>query len=213
MPVSLKGARKRTPSSQATVAQVVPRSQVLLIEGASGPVWRVRAGAFRLERRTPEGASVVQIALAGDLLGVESLCGQPYACSAIALTDAWVEPDALLGQSREAALGQGFCQQQRQIYEMTLLRSGPVVGRLRHLLDLLARRADGAAQPLERSALPVLKDIAQIVLSAPETVCRELNRLLPARPRRPGRLVAVPWAAALVGSWGPQAPEGIALAR
>lgn len=193
----LKQAPSNREPGAAGTTRTVARAQALLLEGAVGPVWRVRTGAFRLERVTPDGASVVQIALAGDLIGVERLCDQAYVCSAVALTDAVVEPEPVDAAHREAMLSHGFRQQQRQLYEMTLLRSGPVVGRLRHLLDLLGRRAEGPTQPLERAALPVLKDIAQIVLSAPETVCRELNRLLPARARRGTRPV-VAWGAAAV---------------
>jgi hypothetical protein len=43
---------------------------------------------------------------------------------------------------------------------------------------------------LDRKALPALKDMAQIIDSTPETVCRELTRARPPRARQtdaPGR--------------------------
>ncbi|MCB1995936.1 MAG: hypothetical protein KDF67_08175, partial [Ottowia sp.] len=63
---------------------------------------------------------------------------------------------------------------------------------LRHLLALLA--PPGGA--LARQALPSLKVLAQIVDSAPETVCRELGHLFggdaprPPKPRKPRRALA-----------------------
>lgn len=158
----------------------VERGQTLLRAGATGPVWRVTQGAFCLEREARDGPGVVQLALPGDFVGVEALCQETYTCNVTALTGsmALVMGNVHLAQTR--LLAAVVRQQQRQTLDMTLLRSGPVVGRLRHLLSLLVPSADS---PLERTALPALKDMAQIVASTPETVCRELNRLLPARPR------------------------------
>ena len=42
----------------------------------------------------------------------------------------------------------------------------------------------GTGAGLSRRELPMLRDIAPIVNSTPETVCRELKRLVPAEPRR-----------------------------
>jgi CRP-like cAMP-binding protein len=49
----------------------IPRGQTLLQIGTAGTVWRVLTGAFRLERPTGGGQTVVHLALAGDLVGVE----------------------------------------------------------------------------------------------------------------------------------------------
>jgi hypothetical protein len=72
-------------------------------------------------------------------------------------------------------------QQQRRTHDMMKLRSGPVTERLSHFLKLLARNADGSECELDRRDLPVLKEIAAILDTATETVCRELNAFLPAR--------------------------------
>jgi hypothetical protein len=77
--------------------------------------------------------------------------------------------------------------------DMAPLRSGTVVARLQHLLELLGRRSDGDTVALDRKAMPRLKQTAQIIDTAAETVCREMKRLLPARPRRSPRSgLAVP---------------------
>jgi predicted component of type VI protein secretion system len=64
---------------------------------------------------------------------------------------------------------------------MMKLRGGPVTDRLAHFLKLLARDADGCERALDRRDLPILKEIASILDTATETVCRELNAFLPAR--------------------------------
>jgi CRP-like cAMP-binding protein len=161
------------------------RGQTLLRAGTLGTVWRVREGAFRLERPVREGQTVVHLALPGDLVGVEALCAAPYACTVTALSDSVVTPEALVGEAGLlATLSAVLLQQQRQSFDMARMRSGTVPMRLAHLLQLLARHAGGTAGDLERKALPSLKDMAQMIDATHETVCRELNRLLPARPRQ-----------------------------
>jgi hypothetical protein len=42
---------------------------------------------------------------------------------------------------------------------------------------------DGLEESIQRSDLPILNDIAKIIDSTVETVCRDLNDLIPARPQ------------------------------
>jgi hypothetical protein len=64
---------------------------------------------------------------------------------------------------------------------MMKLRGGSVTDRLAHFLKLLGRNVDGSERELDRRDLPVLREIASILDTATETVCRELNAFLPAR--------------------------------
>jgi CRP-like cAMP-binding protein len=160
----------------------IPRGQTLLQVGTAGTVWRVRQGAFRLERPAGDGQTVVHLALAGDLIGVEALCAEPYACTVTALVDSVATPEPMVGEAAlMATLAAAVLQHQRQSLDMALMRSGTAPVRLGHLLHLLARAFGVPAGGLERKALPALKDMAQIIDSTHETVCRELPRLLPAR--------------------------------
>ncbi len=162
----------------------IPRGQTLLQVGTAGTVWRVRQGAFRLERPAGDGQTVVHLALAGDLVGVEALCAEPYACTVTALVDSVATPEPMVGEAAlTARLAAAVLQQQRQSLDMALMRSGTAPVRLGHLLRLLARTFGVPSGGLERKALPALKDMAQIIDSTHETVCRELPRLLPARAR------------------------------
>jgi CRP-like cAMP-binding protein len=162
----------------------IPRGQTLLQAGTAGAVWRVQRGAFRLERPAGNGQTVVHLALAGDLVGVEALCAEPYACTVTALVDSVATPEPVVGEAALAAtLAAVILQQQRQSLDMALMRTGTAPVRLGHLLRLLARAFDVPSGGLERKALPALKDMAQIIDSTHETVCRELARALPAHAR------------------------------
>ena len=172
----------------------VGRGQNLLAAGGVGPVWRVAQGVFKLERQGQDGQILVQLAQAGDLIGVESLCAEPYAFTAVALVAAQAQPLASsLSLDRYTILTQGFLQQQRQTCDMHRLRTGPIVQRLAYLLTVLGKQADGRVLPVQRQELPTLKEMARVVDSTFETVCRELNTLLPER-KQPRLRVPSVWA-------------------
>ena len=181
----------------------IPRGQTLLQIGTAGTVWRVLTGAFRLERLTGGGQTVVHLALAGDLVGVEALCAEPYACTVTALVDSVATPEPMVGEAAlSATLAAALLQQQRQSLDMALMRSGTAPVRLGHLLCLLASGFGVPSGGLDRKALPALKDMAQIIDSTPETVCRELTRALPALARQ----TPAPAPSAWLGAVMPFAP-------
>ena len=171
----------------------VSRGQSLLAAGGVGPVWRVTQGVFKLERHGQDGQILVQLAQAGDLIGMESLCAEPYAFTAVALVAAQAKPLAA-GQDldRYTTMTQGFLQQQRQTCDMHRLRTGSIVQRLAYLLTVLGKQADGRVLPVLRKELPTLKEMARVVDSTFETVCRELNTLLPER-RQPRTVAPTVW--------------------
>ena len=171
-------------SSSLSSPMAVQRGDVIFAAHSTGPVWRVLSGAFRLDCPTGAGESLVNLALPGDWIGVEALCGAPYTCTVTALVDSEVQAEVMVNLPRMEALAAVLRQQQRQMMDMVPLRSGSVVSRLTHLLGLLARRCDGEVASLSRGDMPRLKQTAQIIDTAVETVCREMSCLLPARPRR-----------------------------
>ena len=112
----------------------VSRGQSLLAAGAVGPVWRVTQGVFKLERQGQDGQILVQLAQAGDLIGVESLCAEPYAFTAVALVTAQALPLAASQDlDRYTTMAQGFMQQQRQTCDMHRLHLRDRVPRTQHL--------------------------------------------------------------------------------
>ena len=175
---------------------VVGRGQSLLSAGSVGPVWRVTQGVFKLERLGQDGSALVQLAQAGDLIGVEALCAEPYAFSVVALVAAKAQPMAVTHDlDRYTTMAQGFMQQQRQTCDMQRLRTGHIGQRLAYLLTVIGRQPDGRILEVPRKDLPTLKEMARVVDSAFETVCRELNRLM--SERKPQRVTpASVWAGA-----------------
>jgi CRP-like cAMP-binding protein len=165
--------------------KTIKRGQTLICAGEFGSVWRVTRGVFRLERQSMDGLSLVQLGLPGDLLGVESLCAEPYAYTVTAITAGEAKLQAVTGDlSRFGVVTKAYLQQQRRTHDMMKLRGGPVKDRLAHFLMLLARNEDGTQRELDRNALPVLKDIAAILDITTETVCRELKAFMPAREHK-----------------------------
>ena len=183
-----------TIQEKAVSAINIKRGQTLTFAGGVGPVWRVTQGVFKLERQGQDGQILVQLAQAGDLIGVESLCAEPYAFTAVALVAAQAKPLAA-GQDldRYTTMTQGFLQQQRQTCEMHRLRTGSIVQRLAYLLTVLGKQADGRVLTVQRKELPTLKEMARVIDSTFETVCRELNTLLPER-KQPRLRVPSVWA-------------------
>lgn len=172
----------------------VKRGQCLLTAGGVGPVWRVTEGVFKLERQGQDGPILVQLAQAGDLIGVEALCAEPYAFTSVALVNAQAVPHPVSQDlDRYTTMTQGFMQQQRQTCDMHRLRTGPIVQRLAYLLTVLGKQADGRVLTVQRKELPTLKEMARVVDSTFETVCRELNTLLPER-KQPRLRVPSVWA-------------------
>ena len=183
-----------TIQEKAVSAINIKRGQTLTFAGGVGPVWRVTQGVFKLERQGQDGQILVQLAQAGDLIGVESLCAEPYAFTAVALVAAQAKPLAA-GQDldRYTTMTQGFLQQQRQTCDMHRLRTGSIVQRLAYLLTVLGKQADGRVLTVQRKELPTLKEMARVIDSTFETVCRELNTLLPER-KQPRLRVPSVWA-------------------
>lgn len=174
--------------------------------GTTGALWRVLEGTVRLDRENGPSRLPVLIALPGDLVGIEALCGQPYQFTARAFTDCWLQPVPLNNESeREALQRHALLQQQMRTNDMAMLRTGNVLSRLASLLSLLglpwqgAQADDASRADALRSALPALRELAQMVDAKAETVCRGLAQLLPPRRRKggPARVHPVPSAVPL----------------
>ena len=164
---------------EATTTLNLAPGQALLHAGQRGALWRIVGGALRIERCGDGASTLIQLALPGDCVGLEALLGQPYAVNVSALVASTVRIEPVGDDAaRLAVLGELLAQQQRQAQEMARLRSGSAAERVACLVRKLGV---GIASPQARKTLPPLKEMGQIVDVAPETICRELKRLLPAR--------------------------------
>jgi Cyclic nucleotide-binding domain len=163
------------------VRLVCARHQVIFHAGEQGAVWRVAEGWVRLDRPAGSQRQLVQVALAGDLIGAEALCGQPYQFEARAMADCLLERVAPGEAEAPRVLGDALLQQQRRSTTMSQLRTGPVLQRLSHMLDLLGLPwRQETQQRGARKQLPPLRELAEVVDAKQETICRALAQLLPA---------------------------------
>ena len=211
-------------STDSSAERVCTSQQSVFLAGESGPVWRVVQGIVRLDRQSGPVSQPVQLALPGDLIGTEALCGQPYQLGATAFTPCHLEavPSAT-DTAPQPLLQQALLQQMSRSQDMAQLRTGSVLQRLSHLLALLGLevpplgRPQGVDADAIRQALPALREVALLVDAKTETVCRGLAQLLPPRSRKSGPVRAVrDWSAAAPGRlatvWASQgAPLGVAV--
>ena len=147
-----------------------------------GNAWHIISGAIQFETANTDGNPVTQLAITGDVIGLEAMCDLEHTETAIALTECVIERVTYSGNLKQLALlTQAYFQQQRRLKDMARLRTGTVKSRIQHFLTLFAASKECQLTELSRTDLPTLKEIATIVDTAPETVCRELNKFLPVR--------------------------------
>lgn len=174
-------------------SQVCAGQSRIFKSGEFGPLWRVAEGVVRLDRESGPQRLPVQLALPGDLVGIESLCDLPYQFTATAFKACRLERVPVADEShRQDLLRQALLQQQDRSHDMATLRTGSVVQRVAHLLQLLGlpwqnlTALAGARADAVRAQLPALRELALMIDAKHETVCRALAQLLPPRSRKSG---------------------------
>ncbi|MBW7862484.1 MAG: Crp/Fnr family transcriptional regulator [Rhodocyclaceae bacterium] len=153
------------------------RGEDLFHAGEAGLAWRIRSGVVRLDRLGETGREFGGLALAGDVLGAETLLLGQYSFSARALTDVFIEPWA---SSPEAAtphmLLQALSSSKERQADSLALRSGTPEHRISQLLAVMGRGL-AHGQRIARVVLPQLRDIAEMTGLTVETVSRTISRL------------------------------------
>jgi CRP/FNR family nitrogen fixation transcriptional regulator len=159
---------------------------------SEGIAWRIRSGAVRLDRVTPDGSHYAGLALRGDVIGAETLLFGKYSFAACAIGDCELEPwlaadKALSGES----LLQTLAAAERRAADALALRAGEAFERVRQLCLLLARYCDEGRREI---TIPELRDMAAITNLTEETVSRAMSRLrrmglLQRQGRRHGRML------------------------
>ena len=162
-------------------ARRIPAGERAYRAGAEGLAWRLHAGAIRLDTTGPDGdAAFASLAIAGDILGCETMLFGAYTFSATALTECWLLPwpegvSAPAGDTLVASLAQA----QQRAAKIVALRGGQAMTRVVGLIRLLGDSAG-------RVILPTRRDIADITDLRFETVSRIIKGL-----ERSGALVPV----------------------
>jgi CRP-like cAMP-binding protein len=159
--------------------------------GAPGEAWRVLSGSVRLDRPGDAGQASMfaNLAVAGDVIGAETLLFQHYTFEATALSECTLAPwpEGREAPARESLLA-ALTSSERRSAEVVALRCGQAVDRVVRLLRLIA----GGQPQLAGASLPARRDMAEITALTTETVSRIVSRLrrsgaLPASTRRGGR--------------------------
>jgi CRP/FNR family nitrogen fixation transcriptional regulator len=153
----------------------IPIGERIYAAGSEGIAWRVRSGAVRLDRVSPEGCHYAGLALRGDVIGAETLLFGKYSFAASAIGDCELEPwlaadKALSGES----LLQTLAAAERRAADALALRAGEAFERVRRLCLLLARYCDEGHREI---TIPELRDMAAITNLTEATVSRAMSRL------------------------------------
>ena len=160
-------------------AEILPfaRGTQVYAAGEAGGALRVLSGVVRLDRERGEGPEFGGLALAGDVIGAETLVFGAYTYSATALSAVVLE-SWLAGASAdtERKLMLALSASERRMADALALRCGKAAARIRRLLDILAG-AGARDGPPPRAVLPRLKDIADITDLKIETVSRTISQL------------------------------------
>lgn len=161
-----------TPPLDQRRTHALEAGQRIYQAGSSGMAWRVRHGVVRLDTPTANGENrFASLAIAGDILGCETMLFGSYTFTASALTlcalSPWPEGEpGVPGETLLASLATA----QRRAADIVALRGGQATDRVIGLIRLLA---DGAG----RVVLPSRQDIADITDLRFETISRIIKTL------------------------------------
>ena len=140
--------------------------------GSEGRAWRLRTGVVRLDKVSTNGqAAFASLAIAGDILGCETLLFGCYTFRATALTHCrlapWPEGE---GMADSTALLASLASAQQRAADVVALRGGQASDRVLGLIRLLADHTG-------RVVLPTRQDIADITDLRFETISRIVKQL------------------------------------
>lgn len=154
--------------------------------GSDGLAWRLHCGVVRLDTAEASGSSrFASLAIAGDILGCETMLFGKYAFTATALTNCdlrpWPEGEgAPAGDSLLSSLAKA----QNRAADIVALRGGQAANRVLGLIKLLK---DGA----DHVVLPTRQDIADITDLRFETISRIIKGLERTRALLPIKIEGV----------------------
>ena len=147
-------------------------SAAIYTAGIEGLAWRVKCGVVRLDTTDKNGElNFASLAIAGDIVGCETMLFGAYTFSASALTHCELSP---WPEGEAAGAGESLLESlalaQRRAADVIALRGGQASDRVLGLIRLLG---DGAG----RVVLPTRQDIADITDLRFETISRIIKSL------------------------------------
>lgn len=174
------------PSRHVRPPREVPPGTLIHAAGDEGTAWRLHAGVVRFDNMSPDGDTrFASLAIAGDILGCETLLFGCYTFRATALThcrlSAWPEGET---DSERSTLLASLAHAQQRAADLIALRGGQAADRVLGLFRLLADHSG-------RVVLPTRQDIADITDLRFETISRIVKQLERNRIITPIRLTGI----------------------
>ncbi|MBR7792034.1 hypothetical protein KDM87_05440 [Undibacterium sp. FT147W] len=158
---------------------LLPR-QVLTMNELSA-LWRIESGTVRInsvDESDESKISFVRLALPGDLLGVECFSGLSETLQVRAITPVKLQPvDVADDKAMTALLMKTIATNHIRCRQVVSLRTGTVDERVKRLLHMLKPDTAQVFSEFTSDTLPSLGNMAEIVHSTRETVCRVLTSL------------------------------------
>lgn len=149
------------------------KGQLMYCAGELGQPWRVLTGAIRLNDFACDEPRVAGLAVAGDVIGAETLFGaKRYGFEASALSTCLLAPWQAQDETEVLAL---FAATTGHAANLLALRAGNAEVRVHRLIDLIAH-GRGRYADTSLIALPSLRNIAEITDLTIETVSRIISR-------------------------------------
>lgn len=141
-------------------------------------LWRIESGSMRIDSVAEDGSlNFVRLAIAGDILGMEHVAGLNESLLIRALVPVRLAPLNVVETPQLMPLMlESLSKVHQRCREVVSMRTGAVEDRIKRLLRILSvveTNSDVSAT----CNLPSLGNIAEIVHSTPETVCRVLASL------------------------------------
>lgn len=139
-------------------------------------VFRLEKGALRLDFVDGIGASsLIGMVLAGDYVGLDVLADPAIDLRYRAITPCQLAQVQVSAQGLNEIMLHGLVTARLRSRDMVQLRSGTVVDRVRRLFVMIA--SDEATGQEVLQSLPSLKEMADLLGSAPETISRAISQL------------------------------------
>jgi len=164
------GSNRRQPTPARSSLRLEP-GHLLYKTGNEGLAWRLSHGVVRLDTTNRGETSFASLAIAGDILGCESLLFGAYTFTASALTHGELTP---WPEGEGAASGESLLESlaiaQHRAADVVALRGGQAADRVIGLIRLLSDSAGWVV-------LPSRQDIADITNLRFETISRIIKSL------------------------------------
>ena len=150
--------------------QTAPGSEIHAA-GSAGGAWRLVEGVVRFDNMSAAGdAAFASLAIAGDIIGCETLLLGCYTFRATALTHCRLDPWPEGGVADNSTLLASLSRAQQRAADLIALRGGQASDRVLGLIRLLTDQTG-------RVVLPTRQDIADITDLRFETISRIVKQL------------------------------------